>query len=141
MANEAKLLDGDLLLLLEKKLALLAQLFQLAQKQMTLINSLELDGLFDEKDACIEELRQADTVIALWHEMYNRPLSEDETEVLQSIATGLQETWDVEKKFEARMLEEKSKVALEMGHLGNRRQVRHYLGNQKSSGKNLNFRR
>ena len=141
MVNKNPLSDGDLVLLLEKKISLLAELFQLAQKQLPLSEAVALDRLLDEKDQCLDALNHTDAIITMWHEQYPRDHSERELRLLQRIQTGLEDILDLEQQFEKKLEQEKSKISGEMGQLRNRSQLRNYLGTRTSAGKNLSFRR
>lgn len=136
-----KLLDRDLLTLLRKKRSLLAEWFHLAQKQIPLVNSTELDKIFDQKDQCIEQLKQTDAAIVNWHGNHERTYTSTEESILRYIEIGLKEISEVEEEFENLLLKEKAALNAELGQLGHQRQLRSYLGNQNSSGKNLSFRR
>ncbi|MBF0288338.1 MAG: hypothetical protein HQM14_11015 [SAR324 cluster bacterium] len=141
MGSERQLADSELILLLEKKRTLLAELFQLVQKQLHLVDAIEFDGLLNQKDQCIEAMRQTDEVIAIWHQEYTRDYSEPENKVLQYIRTGLQDVLTLEKQFEERLQQEKTAIAAEIRQLGNHSQLRHYLKAGSAAGKKLSFRR
>ena len=141
MENESQLSEGALILLLEKKLSLLAELFQFSQKQMSLIDEIELEEIIGQKDQCIEALKQADTVIAIWEEEHPRDYHDRERQLLQYIQTGLEDILALEQQFEKQLQKEKSSISTEMGLLRDRSQVRNYLGASRVAGKNLSFRR
>lgn len=141
MESEHKLSEGELVLLLEKKLSLLAELFQLAQKQIPLSASVELDTILAQKDQCIAEMQQTDTIISIWHESYKRAYDQKERQLLNYIQRGLQDILALEEQFESKLQKEKNLVSGEIEKLGHRSQFRNYLGTAKAAGKNLSFRR
>ncbi len=141
MESKPKLSKGELVLLLDKKLSLLTELFQLAKKQLSQINESELETVIDQKEQCVEAMKRADTVIALWHEEYTREHNEREQSLLAYIQIGLQDILELEQQFERQHQQEKASISVEMEQLRNRSQVRNYLGDRNPAGKNLSFRR
>ena len=141
MGNEEKLLEGDLVLLLEKKRSLLAEFFQCSQKQILLMDSVALESILDEKDQCIAAMQQTDAVIALWHKTHPRDYKPQERQLLNYIQQGLQDILDLEAEFEDRLQKEKHLISKEIEKLRHRSQFRHYLGTTRAAGKNLSFRR
>ncbi len=141
MGSEHKLADSDLQLLLEKKLSLLVELFQLAQAQLPLLDKPELEPVLDQKDECLEQVQKIDSLIADWQSQHTRPFNDQENQILDRIRYGLEDIWETEQKFEQRLKQEKDKVSAEMARLRNRSQVRNYLGNRSKTGKHLNLRR
>ncbi len=141
MGSDRQLGDSELILLLEKKHSLLAELFQLAQKQLHLVDAVEFDSLLNQKDQCIEAMQRTDTVIAIWHQEHTRDYNDHENKMLQYIRTGLQDVLELEQELEERLQREKTGIAEEIRQLGHHSQLRHYLKTGSAAGKKLSFRR
>ena len=141
MANRQTLLEGELFLLLEKKLSLLTELFQLAKKQISLVDELELETVFYQKDQFVKAMQKTDAIIAMWHQEHLRVFNEREQSLLEYIQTGIEDILELEQQFERQLQQEKASISAEMEQLRNRSQVRNYLGGQSAAGKNLSFRR
>lgn len=138
-----KITDQELVILFDKKLSLLGELFQLVQKQEPIADLAgnKLDSILDQKDQCIESLQKTDEVIAIWHEHYSRQYNEHETLLLNKVETGLNEIWEAEQKLEQRLQKEKNILSQEMEKLKNHSKLHSYLKSKKNVGQNLNFRR
>lgn len=136
-----KLSESDFVLLLEKKYELLNQLFQTSQRQLTQLDWTIMDSLLNEKDQWIQGLRKTDDVIAIWHEQFSRPSNNREALLEEKIQQILQDIWESEEQFERRLIDEQAKISEEMSQLGNRSQLKKYLGSHKTSGKHFSFRK
>ena len=140
MANK-NLAEGDLILLLKKKLFLLQEFLQLSQRQFVMIDSVAFDTVLDKKDQCILDLTKTDEVIEIWRGEYPRDLNDDEILLREQIPLLLTEITASEEQFEQQLNEKKMELSADSHQLRVHSQLKSYLKKGGTpSGKNLYFK-
>lgn len=133
--------DADLKILLEKKLSLLKDWYNYAQRQITLLDMLQLDQLLIKKDQLLEAIIKTDESVEKWQANFKRPYHAGELTILQKIGDIIIEIKQAEELFDAKLNQDQHKVESELKQLNSSTQLKNYLSSDATVGKNLSFRR
>ncbi len=125
----------DLQFLLQKKIELLRQWFELAQRQFTSIDSSSLATILRQKDDIIQQLEQTDNALSYWHTEHSRRYTESEEKLLSGIEQALQNISQSEEQFQGHLQKQLHQVSGELQRLSQQEQARRYFKTQAKAGK------
>ena len=132
--------SGDLKLLLQKKIDLLRQWFELAQHQFTTVDTSSLTKVLQQKDSLIEQLQQTDQAIDYWHSEHSRDYNPDEEQLFLGIELAVQDIQNHENRFTTQLQSQIDQISLELQELSQQEQAKRYFKTHSQVGKLLHMK-
>ena len=135
--SQRPIFSRDLLPLFQKKIELLRQWFDLAQRQFTSTDSSSLSTLLKQKDEVIQQLEQTDHALNYWHTEHSREYTQHEQQMLLGIELALQSISQSEDQFQKQLEKQLNQVSGDLQQLAQQEQARRYFKTQAKVGQIL----